>query len=158
MQKQVEKALNRCFFYLKYRPRTEREIYQYLFKNSKKYNLKKVNIFEIINQLKEKGYLDDLKFIEWFVRKRTENKPKAIFIIKSELKTFGINDGLISNYFEENKFDELELSIKALSKSIRRFNNLEPDKRIEKETTYLIRKGFRYDIVKRAVEEFNKKD
>ncbi|MFH1827168.1 MAG: regulatory protein RecX [bacterium] len=154
----MEKALNRCFFYLKYRLRTEREIYRYLFKNSKKYKLKKGNIFEIINQLKEKGYLDDSKFIEWFVTKRTESKPKAIFIIKSELKTFGVDNDLINNYFEENKFDELELSKKALSKSIRRFSNLDPDKRTEKEITYLVRKGFRYNIAKKAVEEFNKKD
>jgi len=158
MQSHLNKALQRCFFFLKYRPRTEREIYKYLLKNTKKYKLKKENIFEIINHLKELGYVDDFKFIEWFVTKRAGGKPKAIFIIKSELRTFGIADDLIKKYFEENIIDEYELALRSLNLSKRKIFNLEPAERFSKTVTLLMRKGFRYGIAKKAVEEFNKKD
>ncbi|MEX1052247.1 MAG: RecX family transcriptional regulator [Patescibacteria group bacterium] len=158
MHDNLKKALNRCYFYLKYRPRTEKEIYQYLYKRSKKYKLKQQDVFEIIDELKNKGYLNDSKFIEWFVDKRIRSKPKAVFIIKSELRALGINEELIRNYFEENKIDEFQLAFKALEKAEKRFSKIELTTRKEKEILFLTRKGFKYDTALAAVEELNKKD
>ena len=156
MQKHLEKALNRCYFYLKQRPRTEREIYFYLYKKASKYKINQKDINDIILELKEKSYLDDEKFIDWFVSKRLSTKPKAVFIIKSELKRLGIKDDLINEYFEKNAVDELELAIKLLTKVNRRFINLEPQKRKEKQYFYLLSRGFKYDDINKAVEEINK--
>ena len=158
MHDNLKKALDRCFFYLKYRPRTEKEIYQYLYKKSKKYKLKQQDIFEIINELKKRGYLNDSKFIEWFVDKRIRSKPKAAFIIKSELRGLGIDDELIRNYFEENVIDEFQLAVRALGKAKKRFSKIDPTTRKEKEIMFLTRKGFKYDTALMAVEELNKKD
>ena len=158
MQKHLEKALNRCYFYLKQRPRTEREIYFYLYKKAKKYKITQKNINDIILELKEKSYLNDKKFIEWFVSKRLSTKPKAVFIIKNELKRLGIKDNLINDYFEEIEIDEYDLAIKLLTKINRRFLNLEADKKKEKQYSYLLSRGFKYDDIKKAVEEFNKND
>lgn len=156
MQKHLEKALNRCYFYLKQRPRTEREIYFYLYKKAKKYNISQKDINDIILELKEKSYLDDKKFIDWFVTKRLSTKPKAVFIIKNELKRLGIKDDLINEYFEKNEVNELELAIKLLTKVNRRFINLDAQKRKEKQYSYLLSRGFKYDDINKAVEEFNK--
>ncbi len=158
MQKHLEKALNRCYFYLKQRPRTEREIYFYLYKKAKKYKITQKNINDIILELKEKSYLNDKKFIEWFVSKRLSTKPKAVFIIKNELKRLGIKDNLINDYFEEIEIDEYDLAIKLLTKINRRFLNFEADKKKEKQYSYLLSRGFKYDDIKKAVEEFNKND
>jgi len=158
MQKHLEKALNRCYFYLKQRPRTEREIYFYLYKKAKKYKITQKNINDIILELKEKSYLDDKKFIDWFVSKRLSTKPKAVFIIKNELKRLGIKDDLINDYFEEIEIDEYDLAIKLLTKINRRFLNFEADKKKEKQYSYLLSRGFKYDDIKKAVEEFNKND
>lgn len=157
MQKHLDKALNRCYFYLKHRPRTEKEIYFYLLKKSKKYNINEKDIRDIILDLKQKSYLDDTKFVEWFVSKRLSNKPKAVFIIKSELKKLGIKDDLINAYFDENKVDEYEIAIKALMRVNKRFLNLDPDKKKEKQYSHLLSRGFKYDDIKKAVEESNKK-
>src|SRR3990167_9786915 len=125
MQKHLDKALNRCYFYLKQRPRTEREIYFYLYKKANKYKINQKDINDIILELKEKSYLDDKKFIDWFVSKRLSTKPKAVFIIKNELKSLGIKDDLINEYFEKNEVDEQELATKLLVKVNRRFINLD---------------------------------
>ena len=158
MQKHLEKALNRCYFYLKQRPRTEREIYFYLYKKAKKYKINQKDINDIILELKEKSYLDDKKFIDWFVSKRLSTKPKAVFIIKNELKRLGIKDDLINEYFEDVEINEYDLAIKLLTKVNRRFINLEADKKKEKQYSYLLSRGFKYDDIKKAVEEFNKND
>ncbi len=156
MQSHLNKALNRCFFYLKYRPRTEKEIYQYLYKKSKKYKINQKDIQDIILELKEKTYIDDSKFIDWFVSKRLSNKPKAVFIIKSELRMLGIKDDLVNEYFDENTIDEFDLALKTLDRIKRRFINLEPAKKREKQISYLSSRGFKYDDIKKAVEEFDK--
>ncbi len=156
MQSHPDKALNRCYFYLKHRPRTEKEIYFYLFKKSKKYKISQKDIQNIILELKKRLYIDDSKFIDWFVSKRLSNKPKAVFIIKSELKRLGIKDELIREYFDENTIDEFELAVKTLERIKRRFINLEPVKKREKQISYLSSRGFKYDDIKKAVEEFNK--
>lgn len=156
MQKHLEKALNRCYFYLKQRPRTEREIYIYLYKKAKKYKINQKDISNIILELKQKDYLDDKKFVDWFVSKRMSSKPKAVFIIKGELKRLGIKDDLINEYFEKNEVDELELARKLLTKVNRRFINFDAQKRREKQFSYLLSRGFKYDDINKAVEEFNK--
>ena len=156
MQSHLNKALNRCFFYLKYRPRTEKEIYQYLYKKSKKYKINQKDIQDIILELKEKTYIDDSKFIDWFVSKRLSNKPKAVFIIKSELRRLGIKGNLVNEYFDENTIDEFDLALKTLDRIKRRFINLEPAKKREKQISYLSSRGFKYDDIKKAVEEFDK--
>ena len=132
MQKHLDKALNRCYFYLKHRPRTEKEIYFYLYKKANKYKINQKDIADIILELKEKSYLDDKKFIDWFVSKRLSTKPKAVFIIKNELKRLGIKDDLINEYFEDVEINEYDLAIKLLTKVNRRFINLEADKKKEK--------------------------
>ena len=156
MQSHLNKALNRCFFYLKYRPRTEKEIYQYLYKKSKKYKINQKDIQDIILELKEKTYIDDSKFIDWFVSKRLSNKPKAVFIIKSELRRLGIKGNLVNEYFDENTIDEFDLALKTLDRIKRRFTNLEPAKKRERQISYLSSRGFKYDDIKKAVEEFDK--
>jgi len=158
MQKHLDKALNRCYFYLKHRPRTEKEIYFYLYKKANKYKINQKDIADIILELKEKSYLDDKKFIDWFVSKRLSTKPKAVFIIKNELKRLGIKDDLINEYFEDVEINEYDLAIKLLTKVNRRFINLEADKKKEKQYSYLLSRGFKYDDIKKAVEEFNKND
>jgi len=158
MQKHLDKALNRCYFYLKHRPRTEKEIYFYLYKKASKYKINQKDINDIILELKEKSYLDDKKFIDWFVTKRLSTKPKAVFIIKNELKRLGIKDDLINEYFEDIKIDEYDIAFKLLTKINRRFINLEADKKKEKQYSYLLSRGFKYDDIKKAVEEFNKND
>src|SRR3989344_9062339 len=158
MQKHLDKALNRCYFYLKHRPRTEKEIYFYLYKKANKYKINQKDINDIILELKEKSYLNDKKFIEWFVSRRLSTKPKAVFIIKNELKRLGIKDDLINEYFEDVEINEYDLAIKLLTKVNRRFINLEADKKKEKQYSYLLSRGFKYDDIKKAVEEFNKND
>ena len=156
MQKHLDKVLNRCYFYLKQRPRTEREIFFYLYKKAKKYKITQKDINDIILEFKEKSYLDDKKFIDWFVSKRLSTKPKAAFIIKSELKRLGIKDDLINEYFEKNEVDERDLATKLLAKVNRRFINLDAQKRKKKQYSYLLSRGFKYDDINKAVEEFNK--
>lgn len=151
------KALNRCYFFLKFRPRTEKEVRNFLYKNVKKYKLNKKSIEQILYELKQKKYIDDKKFIDWFVLKSIERKPKATFLIKKELKIFGINEKEINEYFENNTLDEHSTASKLLNKYWIRWTTLDQTERRNKALNTLLRKGFSFDVIKKTIEEIEKK-
>jgi SOS response regulatory protein OraA/RecX len=151
------KALNRCYFFLKFRPRTEKEIVNFLYKKAKKYKLNKKRIDDVINELKVRKYIDDKKFVEWFVLKSIDKKIKAPFIIKKELITHGVKTKDIDEYFENNTIDENAQAIKLLNKYWLRWLNIEAQERFNKALNMLLRKGFRFEIAKKAIEEFKQK-
>jgi regulatory protein len=157
MRNNLQKALNRCYFFLKFRPRTEKEVIDFLYKKYKKFKLNKNSINDLINELKSKKYIDDKKFIEWFVSKSIEKKPKAVFLLKKELKTHGVRNNDIEEYFENTRLDEYSLANKLLKKYWSRWLRFEPEERRNKAFNTLLRKGFSFEIVKKTIEEFNEK-
>ena len=107
MQNNLQKALNRCYFFLKFRPRTEKEIKRFLFEKSAKYKLNKKTIDILLSKLKSQGYVNDKKFVDWFVLKRLTRKPKSSFLIKRELLNHGVTIKDIEDYFDKNLFELL---------------------------------------------------
>ena len=78
--------LNRVLRFLSFRPRSEKEIRDYL-------NNKQVNPLvsqKIIDKLVENKFLNDLEFAKWWIEQRTLTTPRAWRIIKIELKQKGI--------------------------------------------------------------------
>ena len=156
MQNNLQKALNRCYFFLKFRPRTEKEIKRFLFEKSAKYKLNKKTIDILLSKLKSQGYVNDKKFVDWFVLKRSTRKPKSSFLIKRELLNHGVTIKDIEDYFDKNLFDEYSLAKRLLDKHKFGWLNIEAEKRKIKAQNTLLRAGFSFDIIKRAVEEFEK--
>lgn len=141
-------ALNLAYFFLKFRLRTEKEIVKYL--ERKKNNFIPEIIEKVITQLKEQGYVDDEKFIKLFVEQRNKLKPKSAFALSRELQQLGINKELIDAYFEQNPENESNLALLALQKKQQTFLHLDPKTRFKKAISFLLRRGFSYEIAKKT--------
>lgn len=152
-KKTFNEVLNLAYFYLKFRPRTEKEMMNYLYKKGVKQKVPDELIQSVIEQLKEEGLIDDKKFMEQFVEERSSQKPKGIYVLRSELLRHGIPKDLIDEYFEGTKINEEELAYQALVKRWDRLHRLPKDKRFKKALDFLLRRGFSFYIAKNAIKK-----
>ena len=112
----------------------------------------------IIQKLKQDNYINDKDFVSWFVRSRTNIKPKGERVLRRELMAKGINEDLINEFFVNNPIDEEKLAIKLLEKRWDRYKNLSSQKRYEKASRFLLSRGFTYDLIKKTIEELTNKE
>ena len=144
--------LNKAYFFLKFRPRSEKEVREYLYKKIRMTHWSREAADKIIEKLKEQELIDDKKFIDWFVRNRTTLKPKGEKMLRQELLQKGIIKELLDNFFSDNVVDEEALAIQTLEKRWSRYKNIPSQKRFEKACRFLMSRGFNYDICKKTIE------
>lgn len=134
------------------RPRSEREIQQYLSKQKIKDSAEK-----LINILKDEGHIDDTKFANWWIDQRVTFKNRSINQIKSELLGKGISNDIIENAIGEADMSDSEISsIKFLAEKKQRLlmhKNLTTEQMNEKVVQFLLRKGFRWELIQKALEK-----
>ncbi len=150
----LQKLYNRAYFFLKFRPRSRKEILDYLNKKIQSTHWSQTEVKKVVKGLEEQGFVDDEKFIEWFVAQRNILKPKSAFVIKRELTTFGIDKLLIEKYFDEHPHNEQELALKTLRRKWFRLSKLSKEERFKKASGFLLRRGFGYETVKRVIDLF----
>ena len=148
----------RAFRYLGRRLLSENELRIKL--RLKKYDENIIN--EIIEDLKEKNYLDDLEFANIFSSENIRNKFWGKNKVKAELMRRGINNEIILQVLLE-KFPEgndlnnaVELAQKKYQLLSKR--NLEQKKIKEKMISFLFSKGYDYEVIKEALEKIIKND
>lgn len=155
-----EKLLGNSYRFLSFRPRSEKEVREYLEKKIKneKSNLKnnKDVIDSIINKLKEQKFLDDFEFAKWWIEQRSKIKPKALKFIIFELKQKGISKELIEQVLEDGNFvieSDFDKAKKLAEKRIERYKNEDKQKKYEKMVRFLASKGFNYDTIKKVIDQ-----
>lgn len=148
--------LNKAYFFLKFRPRSEKEVREYLYRKVKTTHWSQEAADKIIEKLKSQELIDDKKFIDWFIRNRTTLKPKGVKTLRRELSQKGINKELIDDYFSKNVVDEESLALQILEKRWSRYKNIAPQKRFEKAVSFLLRRGFSFDLAKKTYNNLNK--
>ena len=144
--------LNKAYFFLKFRPRSEKEVRDYLYKKIKTKHWSRSDADKVLQELKEEDLIDDAKFVDWFVRSRTTLKPKGQRLLTRELKQKGIGDELIEKYFSENTVDEEKLALQILQKRWPRYKNFDSRKRFEKVVSFLLRRGLSFELAKKTYE------
>lgn len=149
----LQTLLNCAYFYLKFRPRTKKEMQSYLYEKVKKRHFSRDDADKAIMQLAEQGLIDDKAFVEWFVEQRIRGKPKGRFVLKGELLRLGVEKDLIDKYFQENPLEEEKLAFKALKSKWHRFKNLPKKDRFEKSAAFLVRRGFSFDVIRKTIEK-----
>lgn len=151
--------VQKCYRFLSIRNRTEKEIEDYLNKKVQRYKIsnQKELIRKIIQRLKEENFINDEKFIEWWVEQRSYFKPKGIFVLRRELLNKGIVKELIDDFFEKNGTDEFKLAKNAILKKEKFFKKIDEKERYKKTIDFLIRRGFSYTLAKKAFAECFKK-
>lgn len=150
-----QKLLNYAYFYLNIRPRTVKEVRDYLVKKAKKFGIPPEIIEPILVRLLELKLLDDHEFVRWYVEGKFASSKKSTFLLRQELSRLGVSKNDTDEYFEDKTVDEMGASREALSVKWKRFSTL-PDKkeRFQKAATYLARKGFSYGIIKKTIAEY----
>lgn len=139
--------LDKVYRFLAVRPRSEKEIADYL----KKKKATPEATEKIFSLLKQQDLIDDSAFGEWWVEQRSTFRPKGKIALKAELKQKGIASEIIEKELE--KINELVLAKKALAKKIRIFEKLPPEKFRQKITTFLSYRGFSWSTIKKILDK-----
>ncbi|OGK24092.1 hypothetical protein A3F58_04105 [Candidatus Roizmanbacteria bacterium RIFCSPHIGHO2_12_FULL_37_9b] len=150
-EEDLQTLLNYAYFFLKFRPRTQKEMQDYLYKKIKKRHFSRDDVDKAIKNLEEQGHIDDKAFVEWFVEQRARSKPKGRFVLKAELLRLGIEKDLIDQHLEENPLAEEDLALQALKSKWHQFKNLPAKERFEKSAAFLARRGFPFDIIRETI-------
>lgn len=153
----LQPLLQKAFFYLKFRPRTKKEIENYLLKKIKTTHWSTDDIQQIITHLEELDFINDKKFVEIYIENRNILKPKGQRVLVQELIKLGINKEIIDEYFSKTEIDEEEMALQILTRRWSRYKNLDKHKRFEKAASFLMSRGFGFDIVKKAINKFEEK-
>jgi regulatory protein len=146
-----QKLLNYAYFFLKFRPRTKKELQQYLYKKIQKLHWSQSDADKVVYHLEERHLINDEDFTKWFVEQRTILKPKSTFVLKNELLQHGVTKEIIEAFFSEHVLDEEKLALQILIPRWQRYQSINKKERFEKAASFLLRRGFSFDIVKKTI-------
>lgn len=133
------RAESMAYFLLSKRDYSERELYQKLLS---KYKEKEI-IKKILEKFKELGYLNDYDYVESYIKSHNYSKKKMEFMLLQK----GIPSGIIREVLEESGLQEIE----EIKKQLKKLGSKEIDKKI----VSLMRKGFVYNDIQRAIKEMD---
>lgn len=141
---EFDKLKTKVLKYILFKKRTENEIRQ-KFKADEGEMLN-----DVIDELKEVGYINDKKYIERAVNEYINLKNLSIKEIEYKLISKGIKRDLIDSYIYEHKENLLLYEINSAKSIIRKKINLQGKDEI---LNYLRKKRYMEDTLKIAIEE-----
>ncbi len=148
-------ALNYCLM----RPHSEKEIRDYLWKKTLNRKLKnrktgefyekkgvsKLSVDQVLDRLIEKKYINDEKFARFWVENRNQRKGSSIKKLKSELFSKGVSAEIIEQILSKSIRNDGEEIQKIITKKAKKYTD---EKKL---IAYLVRQGFSFDEIKRAI-------
>lgn len=146
----MQKARNYAFLLLKFRLRSEHELYERL----KKKRFDEGVIKEALGFLKENNFIDDNLFAKTWIECRLK-KPFGLRRVKQELKVKGINKEIIESQIREIKknYPESEIVEKIAKERLNKLKNIDPQKARMRVYGYLLRRGFPPEIVSETLSQ-----
>ena len=142
---EFDKAKTKVLKYVLYKKRTEQEVKQ-KFSSELNENL----LEDIIQNLKENGYISDFNYIQKAVNEFIALKTLSIKEIYSKLYAKGISSSIIEEYFSKNQELLEQYEISCAKKIILKKSSQMEKEEIEK---YLYKKGYKSENIKTAFEE-----
>jgi len=164
-ESQFGKAYERVLNYVMIRPRSEREIRDYLTRtymypkpksyvdkngqrHFKKQEVDKAKVTELIervmSRLNDKGYINDESFTKAWVQSRMMHKKPSKRKLEQELYAKGIDQKIIATVLQNEELDEKANLLELVNKK-RKLVRYQDDKKL---IAYLLRQGFNYDDIK----------
>ena len=135
----MQKLLDKTYRFLSYRPRSEREIRNYL----KKKNASDEIVQKIVKKLKKLRLIDDLVFCRWWIEQRITFRPRGKIALQVELRQKGIDSEMAKEVIEA-MVDEIKLAKKVIQgKKANR----------QKLSALLARRGFSWEIIRQVLKE-----
>ena len=119
---------------------------EYILKRLQETN-KYTNELELLESLKEKGHINDVRFTQWWVENRNQRKGSSVKKLKLELQQKGINQFTIDQVVEESNRDDKQELKKIIAKKTKRYADR------QKLISYLLRQGFLYGDILRELSD-----
>ena len=155
-ESQFGKLYTRALEYSLVRPRSRREINDYLYRKTRdaptktggiRKGVSKELTVRVFERLVEKNYVDDEKFARFWIENRNLRKGTSMRKLSAELSAKGVDRAIIDRLLDEtDREDEDELR-KIIAKKRHRYDDE------QKLMAYLARLGFSYDDIKSALSE-----
>jgi len=146
--KQKSEILDKVYRFLSLRPRSEKEVADYL----KKRKISSSDFEKIFKILKEQKLVDDWEFAKWWIEQRETFKPKGKIALKTELKQKGIHEEIIEKALAQ--IDEESLAKKALAKKAKTYQNLSSEEFFRKISQFLTYRGFSWQTIEKVAKKF----
>jgi regulatory protein len=139
-----EKLVNAAIRFVSFRPRSQKELSDFLGKKLTRWKVSGAGLIaKVIGRMEELGYVDDVKFAEWWVDQRTAFKPKGNRYIQMELRGKGVPDAVIASVLaSRGSVSLLEAARQAIAKKMPLWAKLPSMERKKKIYEYLARRGF----------------
>lgn len=140
---EFDKLKTKVLKYIMYKKRTEQEI------KRKFLNLDNQDMLDdVIENLKEIGYINDESYIERAVAEFMNLNNLSIKELKYKLMSKGIKTNDMENYFDSHieELEEYEIN-SAKNIILKKQNNMEEQQLIQ----YLLKKGYKMESVKEAI-------
>ena len=129
------------------RPRSKKELTDWL----KRKKVHESMYRKLFLKLKHLDLIDDEKFAQWWVGQRLRFRAKSVRELSQELYRKGIDKNIIKDVLENSEIDENKAIKKLIEKNKWRWSKYDTATAKKKRTEYLLRKGFSWDVVKKAV-------
>jgi len=158
-ESQFGKLYIKALFHCLVRPRSEREVKEYLYRKTISTRCSNGDIrpgvsseatSRVYERLVNKGYVDNRKFASYWVENRLVSKGMSRRKLIAELRLKGVDDDCIEQVLGETSRSDSDELQKIINKKRSRY--LDERKLI----AYLVRLGFKYDDIKQALVEIEK--
>jgi regulatory protein len=151
---ELQSAKAKAYEYLSYRQRTQKELEDYLLKKE----FKKNTVDNVIELLREAGYVDDLDFARAYVRDKTTYKNFGPYRIRNELSQKGISKESVDTALHEEYHEEVQELVDLVKSKYSSILHDRSDKRFRRIGGFLQRKGHSYDTIKKVLDIIDGKD
>lgn len=142
------KAYEVALRYLSYRPRSEKEVRQRLYKD----RFDERQIEKVLVRLKELKVVDDTMFAHSWTENRDNFHPRGKRLLAIELQRKGIVGEVIQNAMDQ--VDEESSIYRTAEKKAKTLAALDYSSFRDKLGAFLQRRGYGYDLIKQVVDRF----
>jgi regulatory protein len=153
---QFSRVYTRSLEYALARPRSVKELKDYLYRKTRdtrtKMGMVKKGISQelserVLTRLIEKGYVDDEKFARFWVENRNVRKGSSLKKLQSVLAAKGVSSAIVASALDASGRSDSEELRKIYLKKRARYDDE------QKLIAYLARQGFSYDDIKSVIAE-----
>jgi len=142
---EYDKIKTKILKYIIYKKRTEKEVrqkFEELVQNDMLDN--------IIQELKENGYIDDNNYIERAVQEFKSLKNMSIKEMRYKLLLKGLNNDIIDEYISNNIDDLMDYELKSIKNIFYKKQSLSEEQEIKQ---FLLKKGYKLDNINSVLSE-----
>jgi regulatory protein len=152
-REEVKKAKIKAVKLLSVRARSRKELDERL----KRSGFSTGAIDETLRELERLDLVNDAEFAVLFARTKMAQKPQGKLALSLQLKKKGIEETAIENAIAKayEGTNESEVAFSLANRKKQQFRNLEEQKAKKRLSDYLLRRGFRFDVVRDVLENWD---